>query len=95
MTSEHKAIFTLGGAVICLILIIILQARVLKDVADIEYIAPEPVCTSLECEVDRRTVQVFEREQSNFMEQSRLMALEELNDEMTELITNPKKRLNN
>lgn len=91
MKKEHYTLVVIT----IMVTIISVQSYFLNKVAEIEVENPEPVCTTLECEVERRTATIFERDRSEYMETSRLKALSELNQEMMEMTSNPEKRLNN
>lgn len=77
-----------------LIVVIAIQAHILIRASEIEVDNPEPVCTSLECEVARRTITMYEASYDDNMERARLEVLLEMNKEMQEMTTNPDKRLN-
>lgn len=85
------------GFILFLIVIIVFQARaIMVQSSTIEFDRPEvePVCTSLDCEIERRTVAKYEENYADNMESARLQVLLDINQEMQFLATDPEKRLN-
>jgi len=92
---KTKTRIKLAAFIILLLGVIAFQTHTLIIASEIEVTAPEPVCSSLECEIDRRTISKFEENYGDNMESARLQVLSDMNKEMQAMVSNPEKRLNN
>lgn len=79
--------FGLGSAVCVTAFILFNNNDVLAN--KVSYVATStPTCVQLDCVVEKRAREIHQRDQSHYMEQSRLKALQELNLEMQDMTYN-------
>ncbi len=93
MKTQTK--FRLGAFVAVLVTIIGIQTHLLVLASEIEVEKPAPVCTSIECAVERRTLVKYEQNHDINMESARLQVLLDINSEMQGMTLDKSKRLDN
>ena len=93
MKTKTKVRLTL--VIMVLLGIIGFQTHLLVLASTFEVEQVEAVCTSIECEVVRRTTVKYEDNYKDNMEQARLQVLLDMNNEMQGMVTDQSKRLNN
>ena len=86
MTKQHKV-----ATGLILILAVASGFALVFGTTEQEYHAQPETITIVEecdiaCQIERRTMEIFERDRNEYLEQSRLKAMTELNSEFQELI---------
>jgi len=85
----------LGLVISILVIVVGIQTHLLVLASEIVVVKADPVCTSLTCEIERRTITKYKDNHDMNMESARLQVLQDLNTEMGVMITDKTLRLNN
>ena len=92
---KTKTKVRLGLVISILVIVVGIQTHLLVLASEIVVENPDPVCTSIECAVERRTLVKYEQNHDINMESARLQVLLDINSEMQGMTLDQSKRLDN